>query len=141
MNFIYDKFAEAVLSGQIAWKGNTNPDFDGGFHCKAQLVDTALYTPDPAHAYLDAIPEAARVGYSVGLTGLEPTDGYLYSNPATFIGLELDEPIEGLVIYSATGVAGTSRLVVWCDTGIGLPVTPGGRDTEVSWPSRRVALI
>ena len=41
---------------------------------------------------------------------------------------------EPLVIYKDTGVAGTSALIRFIDTGVtGLPITPSGADVTVRW--------
>ena len=38
------------------------------------------------------------------------------------------------MIYIDTGVAGTSRLIAYIDTGVtGLPVTPNGGDINITW--------
>jgi hypothetical protein len=41
--------------------------------------------------------------------------------------------ITGIVIYKDTGVASTSPLVAFIDTGTGIPVTPNGGDISVAW--------
>ena len=46
------------------------------------------------------------------------------------------------VIYIDTGVAGTSRLVAYIDTGVtNLPVTPNGGDITITWNASGIFAI
>ena len=42
------------------------------------------------------------------------------------------DSIESIVLYIDTGTAGTSRLIMYQDTGVtGLPLTPDGSDAQI----------
>lgn len=43
--------------------------------------------------------------------------------------------LTALVIYKDGGTPATSRLLVWFDTGTGLPVTPDGGEITAQWDS------
>jgi hypothetical protein len=122
-NKLYDKGREAFLKGDIDWLGDT---------IKVVLVDQADYTVDLAnHAYLSSVPVAARVATGT-LSGKTATNGIADANDVTFASVSGDE-CEALVLYKDTGVEGTSPLIAYLDTGIGLPVTPNGDDITIQW--------
>lgn len=99
---------------------------------KCVLVDTATYTFNVAHDYLDDIPVGERVATSTNLTGKSTTDGVFDADDVTFTSVTGD-PSEALVIYKDTGAAATSPLIAYIDTATGLPITPGGGDIQVVW--------
>lgn len=126
-NAIYPKWKEAVI------QASANSSLAGDV--KAILVDTADYTYDAAHDFLDDVTGAAIVATSANLGTKTYTNGTFDTADFTFTAVTGDVS-EALIIYIDTGSAATSRLVCYRDTGVtGLPVTPNGGDITVSVPS------
>ncbi len=126
-NAIYPKWKEAVI------QGSANSSLAGDV--KAILVDTADYTYNAAHDFLDDVTGAAIVATSANLGTKTYTNGTFDTADFTFTAVTGDVS-EALIIYIDTGSAATSRLVCYRDTGVtGLPVTPNGGDITVSVPS------
>ncbi|PWE32789.1 hypothetical protein DDZ14_08565 [Maritimibacter sp. 55A14] len=120
-NAIYPKYKEALLGG------GANTDMLTG-DVKAILVDLADYTYSAAHQFLSDVPAAARVATSGNLATKTVTDGTFDSADFTWTAATGD-PSEAIILYIDTGVEGTSRLILFLDTGqTGLPVTPNGGD-------------
>ena len=100
---------------------------------KVVAVDTGAYTFSAAHEFLSDIPGGARIGTSGNLASKTTTGGVFDAADATFTALT-GTSVEALVIYKDTGVAGTSALIRFIDTGVtGLPITPSGADVTVRW--------
>lgn len=98
------------------------------------LVDLADYTFDAAHEFLSDVPAGARVAVSSSLTGktITAATAAFKSDEKTF-GAVTGDISEAIIGYVHTGVAGTSRLIWFADTGVtGLPVTPAGTDIKVT---------
>lgn len=126
-NAIYPKWKEAVI------QGSANSSLAGDV--KAILVDTADYTYNAAHDFLDDVTGAAIVATSANLGTKTYTNGTFDTADFTFTAVTGDVS-EALIIYIDTGSAATSRLVCYRDTNVtGLPVTPNGGDITVSVPS------
>jgi hypothetical protein len=120
-NAIYPLYKQALLTA------DSNIDLEAG-NVKAILVDLADYTYSAAHDMLDDVAVAARVATSGNLAGKTVTNGTFDCDNWTWTAVTGD-PCEAVIIYIDTGVASTSRLVAFLDTGItGLPVTPNGGD-------------
>lgn len=100
---------------------------------KVVAVDTGAYTFSAAHEFLSDIPGGARIGTSGNLASKTTTGGVFDAADATFTALT-GTSVEALVVYKDTGVAGTSALIRFIDTGVtGLPITPSGADVTVRW--------
>lgn len=124
-NVIYPKYKEALLNG------DTNIELDGS-NVKAVLIGSADYTYSAGHQFLSDIAGAGRVATSANLASKTTTGGTFDAADFVFTAVTGD-PSEAMVIYIDTGVAGTSRLVAFYDTGVtGLPVTPNGGDINVT---------
>lgn len=118
-NAVYPKYKEALLNG------SANTDMSAGT-VKAALVDTGTYTYSAAHEFLSSL--SGVVGTAVTLGTKTFTNGTFDSANPTWTSVS-GSSAEAIVIYIDTGVAGTSRLVSYEDTGqTGLPVTPNGGD-------------
>lgn len=118
-NAIYPNFKEALMDG------SANTDMSGGT-VKAALVDTGTYTYSAAHTFLSDL--TGTVGTAQTLTTKTFTDGTFDSDNPTWPSVT-GATVEAFVLYIDTGVAGTSRLIAYLDTGqTGLPVTPNGGD-------------
>ena len=121
VNAVYPLYKQALLDADV------NVDLIAG-DVKAVLVDLADYTFNNAHDFLDDVPVGARVATSANLIGKSVTNGTFDCDNFTWTAVTGDQS-EAVIFYIDTGVAGTSRLVVFLDTGItGLPVTPNGGD-------------
>lgn len=124
-NVIYPKYKEALLTA------DSNIDLEAG-NVKAVLVDGADYTYSAAHDFLDDVPSGGRVATSGNLASKTITNGVFDVADFSFTAVTGDVS-EILIIYIDTGVASTSRLVAYYDTGVtGLPVTPNGGDINVT---------
>jgi cephalosporin-C deacetylase-like acetyl esterase len=99
---------------------------------KAALIDTGSYTYSSAHDFWDDA-SAAVVGTPQTLSSKTYTAGTLDADDVTFTAVS-GNSVEAIIIYIDTGVAGTSRLVAYLDTGYtGLPVTPNGGSISITW--------
>lgn len=123
-NAIYPKYKEGILQSAA----NTN--LSSGT-VKAALVDTGTYTYSSAHQFLSSL--TGVVGTAVTLGSKTLTNGTFDAADATWTAVS-GATAEAIVLYVDTGVAGTSPLVAFLDTGYtGLPVTPNGGDITVVW--------
>lgn len=122
-NALYTKAKEAFLAGNIDLSSDT---------IKIALVDTALYTPNiTTDQYYTAISPAV-VGATQTFTSKTITNGVFDADNVTFTTVSGDT-VEALVIYKDTGVSGTSPLIAYIDTALGLTVTPNGGDITITW--------
>jgi hypothetical protein len=122
-NAIYPTFKQACLTGGVSDMTSAN--------IKAVLVDLADYTYSGAHDFLDDVAVAGRVASSGNLGSKTFTNGTFDSADAAFTAVTGDVS-EALILYIDTGVAATSRLIAFYDTGVtGLPVTPNGGDINI----------
>lgn len=124
-NAIYPKWKEAVM------QGSANSSLAG--NVKAVLIDLADYTYSATHDFLDDVPVAARVATSGNLATKTYVDGLFDADNASFTAVTGDVS-EAVILYVDSGVASTSRLVAFFDTGVtGLPVTPNGGDINLNF--------
>jgi hypothetical protein len=124
-NAIYPKWKEAVM------QGSANSSLAG--NVKAVLIDLADYSYSAAHDFLDDVPVAARVATSGNLATKTYVDGLFDADNASFTAVTGDVS-EAVILYVDSGVASTSRLVAFFDTGVtGLPVTPNGGDINLNF--------
>ena len=123
-NALYGKGREKFLSGDIAW------DTD---NIKVSLVDTGTYTVaiDTHEFYSDLSGVVADSG---NLASKTVTLGVADAADVTFSSVT-GSSAEALVIWKDTGVAATSPLIAYIDSGTNLPVTPNGGDITVAWDS------
>ena len=102
---------------------------------KTVLVDTATYSVSiDVDEFLDDIPVGERVATSGNMASKTSTLGVFDAADITFSSVTGDVS-EALVIYKDTGVAATSPLLAYIDGATGLPVTPNGGDTTITWDS------
>lgn len=122
-NAIYPLWKAAIM------QASANSSLSGTV--KVALVDTGTYTYSSAHEFLSSL--TGRVGTDQTLTTKTFTNGTFDADNATWTSVS-GNSVEAVVIYIDTGVAGTSRLVAFLDTGFtGLPVTPNGGNITVTW--------
>lgn len=131
-NAIYPKYKEGVLQGAA----NTN--LSSGT-VKAALVDTGTYTYSSAHQFFSSVS---------GVIGTPQTLGTKTFTNGTFDAADISytavsgATAEAIVIYVDTGVAGTSPVVAFLDTGYtNLPVTPNGGNINVTWDAAGIFTI
>ena len=92
-------------------------------------IDIADETYSPTDQFLSDITGAAIVFTSGDLAGKTTTDGLFEANDITVLNITGD-PIEALILFQDTGVAGTSTLIAWFD----IPTyTPSGEDGSIIW--------
>jgi hypothetical protein len=125
-NAIYPKFKQALLDS------STNADLNDNT-VKVALIDTADEAYNAADEFLSDVTGAGIVGTAQTIGTTTVTTGLFDGDNVTFSAVTGD-PCEALIIYIDTGVAATSRLVAFIDTGVtGLPVTPNGGDITITW--------
>lgn len=123
-NAIYPKYKEALLNG------SANTNMSSGT-VKVALVDTGTYTYSATHEFLSSL--TGRVGTDATLGTKTFTNGTFDAADTTWTAVT-GATVEAIVLYIDTGVAGTSRLVAYLDSGYtGLPVTPNGGDIVAQW--------
>jgi hypothetical protein len=74
----------------------------------------------------------ARVGSPQTLINKTSTDGVADADDVTFPGLT-GAQLEAVVIYKDTGAEGTSPLIAYFDSGVGLPLTPNSGNVPLIW--------
>ena len=117
-NLLWPAAKESLLKGEIDMLTD---------NIKIVLVDAGTYTFSSTHQYLSDIAVAARVATSANLTTKTTTGGAFDCDDVTFTALT-GATVEAFALYQDSGVAATSRLIYWCDTATGLPLTPNGSD-------------
>lgn len=125
-NAFYPKFIEAMIGQAFAG----TPTITGTL--KAVLLDTADYTYSSAHEFYSSMSIGA-VGTPTTLASQTYASGLLDAADTTLTAVTGDQS-EAIGLFLDTGVAATSRLVAYIDTGVtGLPVTPNGGDITLGW--------
>jgi hypothetical protein len=121
-NLLYPKYKEVLLQAGINLSSGS---------VKALLVDAADYTYSATHQFLSDVAGAGRVATSGALGSKTFVSGVFDSADPTFSAVSGDQS-EIIILFVDTGVAGTSPLIAYYDTGItGIPVTPSGGDINV----------
>jgi len=130
-NALYPLWKQELL------QGSSNTSLTG--NVKALLVNTTgagtTYTYSAAHQFLSDVASGARIATSGNLTTKTYVNGVFKAANAVFSSVSGDIS-EAIIIFIDTGVAATSRLVFYQDTGItGAPVTPNGGDIDLNFDS------
>lgn len=121
-NAMYAKGLEAFGNAQINWPLDV---------VKAVLLDLNTYVPDlTTHSFLSDIPALARVSISAALASKQNVLGVMDAQDVQFSAVSGPQS-EAIALFKDTGVEGTSQLICFIDTALGLPVTPGGGDIFV----------
>lgn len=98
---------------------------------KVALIDIGTYTYSDTHEFLTDLTGIVGTSQTIGTKTY--VDGVFDGDDVSFTAVT-GNTVEALVIYIDTGVAGTSRLVSYVDSGVGsLPVTPNGGDIDINW--------
>ena len=123
-NAIYPKYKEAILQSAA------NSNLSAGT-VKVALVDTGTYTYSSAHEFYSSVTGVVGTPQTIGSKTL--TNGVFDGADVSFTAVT-GATVEALIIYIATGTAGSSRLVAFIDTGVtNLPVTPNGGNIDITW--------
>ena len=117
---IYPKAKEKFLQGGINMSSAT---------IKVALVDTGAYTYSTAHEFYSSINGV--VGTPQTLANKTFVNGSFDADDLIFTGVS-GATIEAIIIYSDTGVAGSSPVIAYID---GLSITPNGGSITLSWQS------
>lgn len=130
-NAIYPLWKQELL------QGSANTSLSGTV--KIALVDTGVYTYSAAHQFLSSL--TGVVGTAVTLANKTFVNGVFDADDPTFASVT-GASAEAFVIYIDTGVAGTSRLVAFVDSGYtGLPVTPNGGNITIQFAAGGIFTI
>lgn len=126
---LYDLGRQAFLDGDIDWSLDT---------IRVVFIDTSAYTVNlVAHQFLADVPAPARVGTPAALVNKTSTIGIADADDVVFVALA-GPSCEAILIYKDTGLEATSRLIWYCDTGVGLPFQPGGTNVTLTWSAQGI---
>jgi hypothetical protein len=123
-NALYPKAKQAFLNGSINMAANT---------VTLALIDTGVYTYSASHEFRSDVSNTAVISTST-LANKTITNGVFDADDATFTSVT-GANCEALLIFSDTGVQGTSRLIAYIDNATGLPILPNGGDITVVFSS------
>jgi len=123
-NALYPKAKEAFLNGSINMIANT---------ITIALIDTGFYTYSNSHQYRSDISNNAVISSSE-LTNKTIANGVFDADDALFSSVT-GANCEALIIFSDSGIQGTSRLIAYIDSATGLPILPNGGDITVAFSS------
>ena len=123
-NALYPKAKEAFLNGSINMVANT---------ITIALIDTGVYTYGTSHQYRSDISNSAVISTTT-LNNKTITNGVFDADDALFSSVT-GANCEALIIFSDSGVQGTSRLIAYIDSATGLPILPNGGDITVAFSS------
>jgi len=127
-NAWYKKGKEKFANGEISW---------GSDDIKAVGVDTTTsptYTfDDDADEYLSVIPAALRLATSANLASKTYALGVLDAADTDLVAVPAGEVVRAVVVYKDSGDPATSPLLLYLDTGAGLPFTGTGANAHVQW--------
>lgn len=123
-NALYPKAKEAFITKLLDMSADT---------IKVALLSSA-YTYSAAHQFLSDITGRQGTDQTLGTKTI--TGGVFNAAASTWTALT-GSAVTQLVLYKDTGVAGTSNLIAFLDTGFtgspGLPVTPNGGNVVITW--------
>jgi hypothetical protein len=120
----YPKFKESALS--LALGVGSVPTGT----LKVIGIDTNDYTYSAAHDFYNDVAAGSRVGTATALASITYTNGTLDSADVVMAAVTGDQ-FEAVILFLDTGVEATSPLVMYIDSGTGLPLTPNGDAVNV----------
>lgn len=127
-NAFFNPFKQALLVSE-------SHDLDAD-SIRAILIDSADYTFNAAHDFLDDVAGAARVAVSSGLGSPTGTNGTFDTADFSWSTVTGDQS-EAIILYNhdgnGAGADSARQLIAFYDTGItGMPVTPNGGNINVT---------
>ncbi len=127
-NALFDRGRNAFLFGDLDWGAN---DIKALFTLAGYAQNLATHE---FHSDLTNIGTGAVSGNLTGKTSLntgvaQANDVLIDNVPAQTGNAQLVK----LIVYQDSGVSGTSRLILFMDTAVGLPFTPDGSDVRIVW--------
>jgi hypothetical protein len=123
-NAVYPLWLRNVLD---VWMNLASANPAGSLRVAA-VTDTYVYTS--AHEFYSSV---SGVLATATLASVTTTGGVLDAADTALSGLSAGV-VDALVIHWWTGAAGTSRLMLYIDEGIGFGVDPSG-DPTIIWPN------
>lgn len=138
-NALYDTAREGFLAGEIDWDTAV---------IKVALV--RAYTYSAAHKFVSDVTTAGGVLHatSAALAGKAVLNGIADATDVTFTAVPSNATGHSLLVFQSSAVGGgadvaatAQRVILWLDTGTGLPVTPNGGDITVAWDNTAGTLI
>lgn len=130
----YDKTKTTIGKGNLDLNSLSNPKM---------IAIKSSYTFSQAHDFLNDIPSGDRlatVSLSTVTFGVS-LEAYLDAADPTFLTPAVGTVV-AFVIYNDTGVETTSPLLLFIDTGVGLPITTeSGRDLEITFNANGIAKL
>lgn len=135
-NFLYSKAAEGFGGAAINWGLGT---------FRVALVGTGgtnYVANSNTDQFLTTIPSTSLLATSSNLTGLGTTAGTLTASNITFVApTNATYSAGALVIYSWTGTASTSPVIVYVDNYITLPIALVGANVSIAWPNVGIIVL
>lgn len=118
MSFIYRKALQNYAFPNI---------LAGDTKCALVRTGGGEYTPNQdTDEFLSDIPGGSQVAITASLAGRTWTLGRFGCTDFSFGVVAAGAPCQAIVVFEDSGVPGTSPLLAFIDTGVGLPVTPDG---------------
>jgi len=126
-NALYNKWKQQIITDRLSTA-----------NIKAVLVNTAgtgtLYVFSQAHEFLSDVPAASRIATSGNLASKTFVNGVLdAADLVPAFASATGTQSEVIILYEDTGVATTSRLILFLDTATGLAITPDGNNIDINW--------
>jgi hypothetical protein len=118
------KWKEALLQGL------PNTALTGSV--RVLLIDTGAYTQSDTHTFLSDVAAPARISTSPALASKTYTLGVFDAADTSWTSVT-GPTAEAMYFYIDTGTESTSYLVLWCDSGTGLPVLPNGGNIDLQF--------
>lgn len=124
----YKKGKEKFANGEISW-GSDNIKVVG-----VDLSTSPGYTADEdTDEFLAIIDASLRVAVSTNLTGKTYALGVLDAADTALASVPLASVVQALVVYKDSGNPATSPLLLYIETGAGLPFTGTGANAAIQW--------
>lgn len=122
-NAKYTKGKEKEMQAQINWLTD---------NIKVATVKSAYAVNLATHEFYSDLG-ANVLGTPVALSSRTITGGVFDAADATVASVTAGDTCSFAVVYKDTGVAGTSPLLIYCDTITNFPFTTNGGDIKLQW--------
>lgn len=122
---LYPSARKAFLDGDIDWLVH---------NFRVLLIDKTIYVANfTSDQFLSHVPTPAIIYTTEPLTAKTSVDGVADAADIETDILDGEQLVTAAVIFQDTGVAGTSRLVTYTDSGIGFPLIQSGGPVQIRW--------